>query len=542
MFKKLIIVAILLVVIAIGLFLFRSPSRNQANKYNFVLIKKTSIIQGVNVTGKVKSPRAFDLAFEAGGKVSKIRAQTGDRVKSGQILIELDASEIQNKVNKAKAELENNQAILLEYKAALAKEKIKLDEIKGGNRTEEIQIKKAELAKAEQDLQGFYNTILGTLLDAYTKADDAVRTKTSSIFKGSKSTSYTLTFNSCDYKTEVDAENLRLASEENLEKWYLTINDLQNNATAEALSLSLREAQEYLKDFKAFLEKTYATLTTGCTLNDVALDAYRSNIYAGRTNVINALNNVTNLINTINSQKLTIAKIGEELNLKLAGYLNTQIKAQEAQVQQSQANVIAQEARVRQVETELYDSQLKLAKTRLASPIDGLITRLDIQEGELINAYVPVVSMLAENAFELEAYVPEADITNIKVGNEATLTFDAYEENNIFQAMVTHIDPAETIIEGVTTYKIILKLNNGYGYGLIKSGMTANIDIITAKKENVFAVPQGAIITKNGQKLIRLLMPDGTIQEREVTIGIKGLDGNIEIQNGLNENDKVIID
>ncbi len=541
MFKKTILGIICIVATVVGISLQRSSSKNQGNKYNLVLAKKADVIQGINVTGKVKSPTVLDLAFEINGKVVKVLNQTGDKVKSGQVLIELDTAETQSQVNKTIAELENQQATLLQYQAVLAKEKAKLDEIKNGNRPEEIQIKRTELNKAKQDLQGHYDSILNTLLDAYTKADDAIRTKTSTMFKGSKTASYALAFDACDYQTKVEAENLRLASEENLEKWSSNINNLQNNeATEDLLLMSLDQAQKYLKDFNTFLEKTYATLTTGCTLNNTSLDTHRNNIYTARTNVASALNTITTLKNNIASQKLNIEKINEELNLKLAGYPETQIKTQEAQVAQAQANVTAQEARINQIKQEFYGWQLRLAKNFLISPINGIVTHLDIQPGELVNAYTPVISILAEGAFELEAYVPEADIINIKIGDKATLTFDALEENNNFQATVNHIDPAETIIEGVTTYKVTLKFDNISH--LIKSGMTANIDIITAKKENVIIVPQKAIISKNGQKYVRLLMNDGNIQEREVITGIKGIDGNIEIQEGLSENDKVIID
>ena len=86
-----------------------------------------------------------------------------------------------------------------------------------------------------------------------------------------------------------------------------------------------------------------------------------------------------------------------------------------------------------------------------------------------------------------------------------------------------------------TTFQFV-KENTG-----IKSGMTANIDILTANKENVIVIPQQAVITRDGEKFVKILADDGTIKEVEVETGLRGSDGNMEIISGINEGDKVVI-
>ncbi len=101
------------------------------------------------------------------------------------------------------------------------------------------------------------------------------------------------------------------------------------------------------------------------------------------------------------------------------------------------------------------------------------------------------------------------------------------------------IDPAETIIEGVATYKTTLQFSGNDER--VKSGMTANIDILTAKAENVIAIPQRAVAQKeNGDKIVKILKDDGVVEERKVTTGLKGSDGNIEITEGIQEGEKII--
>ena len=148
------------------------------------------------------------------------------------------------------------------------------------------------------------------------------------------------------------------------------------------------------------------------------------------------------------------------------------------------------------------------------------------------------MSIISKSGFEIESFVPEADIAKVKIENQAKLTLDAYGDNEWFDAKVVSIDPAETIIENVATYKIVLHFLNGNDK--IKSGMTANIDIATAVREDIIAVPQRAVITSGREKFVRVLS-DNAFKEVRVTTGIRGSDGRIEIQEGLQVGDRVII-
>ena len=133
--------------------------------------------------------------------------------------------------------------------------------------------------------------------------------------------------------------------------------------------------------------------------------------------------------------------------------------------------------------------------------------------------------------------MPETDIAKIEVGNKARLTLDAYGPDVVFRAQVITIDPAETIIEGVTTYKTTLEFDSEDER--IRSSMTANLDILTDERQNVIAIPQRAVVTKNGEKLVRVVY-DSVIEEIQVKTGLIGRNGLVEITDGLNEGDKVV--
>ena len=205
----------------------------------------------------------------------------------------------------------------------------------------------------------------------------------------------------------------------------------------------------------------------------------------------------------------------------------------------SSEEISAQEAKVKSAEANVKNYEAEMAKAFIKSPIDGIITKKDIKIGETISSNQLVISIISKSNFEIEANVPEADISKIKIGDPAGLTLDAYSNEIIFQAKVIAVEPAETIIEGVPTYKTTLQFIGEDGR--IKSGMTADINILTAKKENVIAVPQRAIAIKNNEKFVKVMSSEKEIKEVKVETGLRGSDGNIEIISGINEGDKVII-
>lgn len=509
LFKKpLFIVSVIIVVGIISGIIFLS--RSSKPEYDFIIAKRSNLVQEVSVTGRVKPAESVDLAFEIGGRVSRVRVSVGDKVRTNQILVQLNNSELAARLAGDEADIKVQQA--------------KLDELRRGARQEDIQVKEVELKKTEQDLTNKYDSVLTGLNNAYTKADDAVRTKTAAIFSGSKTSFYSLTFTSCDVEADGDSTFLRLKSDSELDIWLTELNDLNTTSSRKELDQALVNAQDFLTLFKRFLERTNATLTTGCTSIDSALDTYRTNVSAGRANVAAALSDITNLEQLIASEKLNVDKAQSELDLKLAGTVPEQISAQEAMVEQAKAN--------------LQNTQAQITKTILRSPIDGIVTTQDAKIGEIVSVNTIIISLISEAEFQIEANIPEADIAKITTENTARLTLDAYGDDVVFEARVITIEPAETIIEGVTTYKTTLQFIGEDKR--IKSGMTANIEILSGERENVISIPRRAVINRDGNKVVRILDDNGIIQEVNIKTGLLGSDGTVEITEGVNEGDKVI--
>lgn len=562
--------AIFISIVIGGYFYF---TRESAPAYEFVLAKRGDIVQEVSITGKVKPAEDVDLAFERSGTISRINVKVGDKISAGKELVSLDNSEISAQLAQTRASVESAKAGLSQYEAALKKEEVKLDELKSGTRPEELLIAETRVLSARKsladaqinldnvknkatiDLANLYDDVKDILNDSYYKADDAANKQTDEMFTDDQSSSPKLSFLTSESQAKSDAEFGRLKSTAELKNIKLNIDNLP--AEQSKLDVTLTETSASLSTIRDFLTRL-ADAVNGAILSQTTITSYKGYVNTGRTNVNTAISNITAQEQLISAQKSTNqsnistaeTKVNEaqssltlmenELALKRAGSTSQQIAAQEAQVNQAEANIESAKAKIKEVEANVLNLEAQLAKTVLRSPIDGVVSKQDAKIGQSATVNSPLVSVISEKQFEVEANIPEADIAKVKIGNFAKITLDAYSNDVIFDAKVISIDLAGKILEGVATYKTTLQFMEEDG--LLKPELTANIDILTAETANAINIPQRAIFTENEDKFVKILEADGiTVREAKVQTGIRGINGEIEILSGVNEGEKVII-
>lgn len=157
-----------------------------------------------------------------------------------------------------------------------------------------------------------------------------------------------------------------------------------------------------------------------------------------------------------------------------------------AGVSEADANVLQAQASLKKVETDL-------GYTRIYSPVDGIVVSRDVDAGQTVAAsfQTPTLFTIAQDLtkMQIETNVDEADIGNVREGLEVTFTVDAYP-NAVFSGRIKQVRIASSVVENVVTYPVIIDVSNPDL--MLKPGMTANVTIITDKKENVLAVPSAA--------------------------------------------------
>jgi len=504
--KKYIFVIFALGLVITGYFIW---GRGSGANYDFVVAKRQDVIQLVSVTGRVEAAERVDLAFEKSGRISAINIGVGDKVSAGETLMNLANEDLAAQLMQAEADFKTQQA--------------RLAELRRGTRPEEVQVQEAKVESAKISVDNAKKDVVNKINDSYTKSDDAVRNKIDQFFDNPRGQNPKVNIQVTDSQLERNLNQDRLLAESTLISWKSSLGEL---GVASELDFYIDEAQKNLEQIRSFLEEmalAVNSLTPTPSLSLTTINTYKSDVSTARTNVNTVITNLVASEDGLRDDKSALTLAEKQLDLEKAGSTPEQILAQEAQVESAKANA------------ENYRAQI--SKTIIFSPISGVITRQDAKIGEIISANTPLVSIISDGNFEITANIPEADIAKLKIGNTAQITLDAYGQDILFQAKVVKIDPAETIIEGVPTYRVTLYFNEEDWR--IKSGMTANIDILTAESKNAITVPQRAVISKDGEKTVKIL-EGKEIKETKVRAGLKGTDGNIEILEGLSEGDKII--
>ncbi|MEI6650470.1 MAG: efflux RND transporter periplasmic adaptor subunit [Candidatus Moraniibacteriota bacterium] len=202
--------------------------------------------------------------------------------------------------------------------------------------------------------------------------------------------------------------------------------------------------------------------------------------------------------------------------------------------EEREAKILATEQSRKAVQT----IRTQIARSTLVSPIDGVVTKLNVREGETAMAGAVVARISKGDGLALEARVPEADINKLKLGMDADVTFDALTKDDIFHATVYEIEPASTVVQDVVSYVTRFRLNDADAR--LKEGMSTTIDTVTAKSENVLAVPFRAIIREGTKNFVELSADGLTVSKKEVTLGLEGDDGMIEVKQGVSQGDPVV--
>ncbi|MCX6780586.1 MAG: efflux RND transporter periplasmic adaptor subunit, partial [Candidatus Magasanikbacteria bacterium] len=425
------------VIIGSGAIYHNIQAKNQAARPTIAVTRGT-LQQFVTVTGKTQSSDRVDLGFERSGKVASINAPVGSSVKAGQLIMQLNAGEINAQVRQAEGSLASAIAQRNQYVAALDIQQAKLEQLTNGNR-EGVTTADLNAQQAAQSLQSSYDSIVTTLSDAQTKSDNAIVNTVGSLFSGSLG-NYTATYNTCDLQSRTDAQALRSSAERALTEWSASNSALNSKTNAER-EIALQTSFTYLTTIRQFLDRTKDSLMIACALNDSTLSPARANVSTAISAVVTAQTNISSLQQSIATQKITVAQLNNELSIKKSGSIDEQVAAQVAAVKQADASLASANAQIEvsSANVQLYKEQA--AKFALRAPFSGVITNIVPKVGELVSPSGATVSLMAVDHMEIEAFIPEVDIGRISLNHAADITLDALPGEK-FGGTIFYIDPA----------------------------------------------------------------------------------------------------
>lgn len=194
------------------------------------------------------------------------------------------------------------------------------------------------------------------------------------------------------------------------------------------------------------------------------------------------------------------------------------------------------EAAVAQASAAARSAAADLGKTEIKAPVDGIVTDVRVNVGELATASTAAVTMLSTH-YEVEADISETDIAKVRVGQTVDITLDALGSDVHFAGIVLSINPAETVVQDIVYYKVRVVIGNEAG--VLKPGMTANLAIATAANPGVLVVPLRAVREDKAGRYVEVLIKNQPVR-RPVELGLRGDEGLVEITSGLAEGDVVV--
>jgi HlyD family secretion protein len=183
-----------------------------------------------------------------------------------------------------------------------------------------------------------------------------------------------------------------------------------------------------------------------------------------------------------------------QLNADRARALQADKLSAKADYERAMADLHQAEAAVKISEGALKRAQVDLSRCKIYAPVDGIVISRNVNVGQTVAASLsaPTLFLIANDLakMQIEADVAEADIGLVGVGQDVEFTVDAFASQT-FQGKVTQVRNAPKIEVGVVTYVAIIEVNNPELK--LKPGMTANVSVIVARRDNALRIPSAAL-------------------------------------------------
>jgi len=486
-----VIILLLLAYILIGQIL-----KNPLEGYTTEKVSAGDVVQEVTETGSVRATKDINLSFKSIGRVASINAVVGDMVKKGDTLAVLDSSGTSAQMQSAVAQL--NTA------------KTQYEKLLKGSTPEEIQTYKNSVSSAENNLQSTYKNALNVLDDSYTKIYNAYNVVTS------LQDAYFYTMDPQGIKVSQAATDM----ESNMKsvKNYLDAAKSDGSGDVDtAISKTILSLNSVYDDLRIIRDQCDQGIyyTTVAAADKASLDGQKTYINSSATSI-------TTLQQNISSYRIALQSAKDTLAVATAEPRQEDIEIYKSQIDQAQANV------------NLYQSQI--GDNSIISPIDGRITAVNAKRGEVVSYSAPIIQMLSSEPFQIKVNIYEQDIVNVDPGDVVKINLVAFPDQT-FEGKVLSVDPAEKIVDNVVYYETTIEFpNQPVG---IRSGMTADVTVEAAKKQNVMRISRGIVEEIDGKKMVDVVVGK-KIEKREIETGFEGNDY-YEVISGLSEGDQVVV-
>ena len=560
-------------------------------------VKKEDLKISVEASGKVVAKDGVELSFPVSGnlEVSNVYVKEGDKVKKGDKIAAVKTENLEFELRSAYAnyqsalanfntkseaatesEINKAQTTIDQAKVSLEQAKISLEQTKSST-AQSVANAESSLATAESNLK--LNTSINDseiIRNSYTSLINTIKSINISLQKilrdsdnilGVDDTGINDDFedvlgvkNSSSLLSAKDSYTLAKQAKNQLDLVASSLTNTDQSAidsAANTAEQALIAFQNHLTYMQTLLDATI----TSADLSQSKLDSFRSTVSSNRSSVNSSIASLNSSTQSVDNAKtnlnqyqisynkavndLKTAKSQAEQNISNA---NISVKSREIALTQAQNDyndLIApvKESDLASARSQLTNAAIAVDKAKynmeqatLTSPIDGVIAMLNYKAGDIIlsDSAKTMATIINNDTLFIEANIEEADVSKLKVGAKAEVTFDAIDGVNLTGEISFISLTSETSANGIVTYLVRVILVNS-GATQIREGMTAAIEFVTSEALDVLTVPVAAVHNIGGKPSVE--KKDGTI----VNVTTNFTDGKkVEIVSGLEVGDVVV--
>ena len=500
--RALITLAIIVAVVVAGVQGYRVWASQQVDEEapvrgQIVTVSRGTIEASVSATGIIQPNRQARLTFKGAGRIESIHIEKGQQVGQGDLLAELETQDTLLQIEQAKIALQ------------IAEERLKLT--KTGPKSEDLAAAEAALLAARENLARAQKGPSAGQLASAQASLVAAEERHAKLLAG---------------PTETDLRRARLAIDQAKNSLW----GAQNARDSAGFSVQLGGPRAQLDQAEAqvlnaeigvtLAELSYQDLLKGASEADLAAtlaqveqarDAYESLLEMPRASDIAAARS------QVAQAESTLAKLR-------AGISGEELAIAEAQVDQARVS--------------LKQAEMLLDNSKLVAPFAGVVTSLNLKEGDLVGGATPVVSLADISDFLIEVNVDEIDVIMVQVGQPVLLTLDAIPDQDI-RGHVASVANVASDAGGIVSYAVEIDVDAGDA--MIRAGMSANAEITTEHKEGVLLIPNRAIrVDRNSGTYHVEKWLNGQAMDLQIVPGMRN-DTYSEVVEGLAEGTELII-
>ncbi len=528
------LVIILALIVILGFIIL--SIKNDGNDFETIKVERGNIVNEIFESGSTKKGNEINLSFKEGGKIDKFLINEGEELKKGDIIAELDKSELNISLKEAYANLSLAKADLENLLSGATEEELNIYKSSVNAAEDSFLSAKNNLEKqkeiTDEKLREVYQPVPALLGDIYSLTSSIqldILDITRKYFTGV----YVL-------ETRQGIKN-RDAIERNVEdiKKY---KDFINNE-----DVTFLKKEDALKDTEEKLKKIITEIDG--LINVIESDFYTDKFTKTEKDLIRQYRTEVNeILNKTNSLVGTISLVNAEVNSTLTSAKANVTSTQNA-LDKAKKELLRIKSEPRETEIIIKKSAVDIAKSKielleekiknstLKSPVDGIVSDVLARNAEVVSAGSPIVVIVPDKDIKVTLDIYEGDILNVSSGDKVFASFVAFSDKE-FTGEVVFINPVGKFKDGVVYYSVDIILDE-YPKNVLPQ-MTVDITIRTDEKKDVLIVSERAVFTENNKKYVKVI-ENGEKIKTEIELGLRGEGRYVEVLSGLKEGDLVII-